>query len=130
MSGSLRPWFDGYVEAFNRSAFKGFGAYYHEDVEFVGQAAHLRGRDAVLDFYRTVKARMTETLRVRQFVGTQDRIAVEMETRLQALADWPDFPTGPLVAGQTLASLNFIFYDVSEGRFTRIRSARYQRLAS
>jgi hypothetical protein len=128
VSPSPRSWFDGYVEAFNRSDFEGFGAYYAEDIEFAGQAAQLRGRQAVLDFYRIVKSRMTETLQVRLFVGAPERIAVEIETRLQALVDWPDFPTGPVVAGQTIGSLNFVFYDLSEGRFTRIRSARYRRL--
>ncbi len=129
MSAGLRVWFDGYVDAFNRSDFPGFGAYYAEDVEFVGQAAELYGRDAVLSFYRTVKSRMTESLCVRRFIGTPGRLAVEIETRLQALVDWPDFPTGPLVAGQKIGSLSFVFYDLGDGRFTRIRSASYQRLA-
>ncbi|MGZ3272468.1 MAG: nuclear transport factor 2 family protein [Caulobacteraceae bacterium] len=129
MSASLRAWFDGYVDAFNRSDFEGFGAYYADDVEFIGQAAELHGRKAILDFYRTVKSRMTEVLAVRQFVGVHDRIGVEIETRLQALVDWPDFPTGPLVAGQKIGSLSFVFYDIRDGRFARIRSAGYQRLA-
>ena len=127
MSAGLRAWFDGYVEAFNRSDFEGFGAYYAEDVEFVGQAAQLYGRKAVLDFYRTVKSRMTEVLAVRQFVGADDRIGVEIETRLQALVDWPDFPTGPLDAGQKIGVISFVFYDIRDGRFTRVRSAGYQR---
>jgi hypothetical protein len=127
VSAGLRAWFDGYVDAFNRSDFEGFGGYYAEDVEFVGQAAELHGREAVLDFYRTVKSRMTEVLSIRQFVGVQDRIAVEIETRLQALVDWPDFPTGPLETGQKIGILSFVFYDVRKGRFTRIRSAGYQR---
>jgi hypothetical protein len=129
VSTSLRAWFDGYVDAFNRSDFEGFGAYYAEDVEFVGQAAELYGRKAVLDFYRAVKSRMMEGLSVRQFVGAHDRIGVEIETRLQALVDWPDFPTGPLEAGQKIGVLSFVFYDIRDGRFVRIRSAAYQRQA-
>lgn len=127
MSSSLRDWFEGYVDAFNRSDFEGFGAYYADDVEFTGQAAELRGRAAVLDFYRMVKSRMTERLAIRQFVGAQDRIGVEIETKLQALVAWPDFPTGPLEAGQKIGSISFVFYDIRDGRFVRIRSASYQR---
>lgn len=129
MSKALRTWFDGYVEAFNRSDFEGFGAYYADDVEFSGQAAELRGRQAILDFYRQVKARMNETLVVRHFVSAPDRIAVDLETRLEALVDWPEFPTGPVTAGHKIVSWSFVFYDLAEGRFTRIRSARYRRAA-
>lgn len=129
MTTGLRPWFDRYVEAFNRSDFDGFGAYYADDVQFEGQAGQMRGRQAVLDFYRTVKSRMTEVLSVRQFVGVPDRLGVEIETKLQALVDWPEFPTGPLKAGDKIGSISFVFYDIRDGRFTRIRSARYQRKA-
>lgn len=128
MSAGLRLWFDRYVEAFNRSDFAGFGAYYADDVEFVGQAGDLHGRTAVLDFYRTVKSRMSEALAVRQFVGAPDRLAVEIETRLQAFVDWPDFPTGQLAAGDRIGVLSFVFYDIADGRFARIRSARYRRV--
>jgi hypothetical protein len=123
-----RSWFQGYIDAFNRSDFDGFGAYYVEDLEFQGQAAQLHGRQAVLDFYRLVKSRLIEHIQVRQFVGGEDRIAVELETWLEALTDWPDFPTGPLSAGQSIGSLSFVFYDLAGARFRRIRSARYQRL--
>ena len=127
MSNALRTRFDDYVEAFNRSDFEGFGACYAENVEFVGQAAELRGRQAILDFYRGVKSRMNETLVVQKFVGGPDRIAVDLETRLEALVDWPEFSTGPVIAGQKIVSWSFVFYDLSDGRFTRIRSARYRR---
>jgi len=128
VSTEPRLWFDGYIEAFNRSDFAGFGAYYADDVEFIGQAGRFQGREAVLDFYRTVKTRMSEVLAVRQFVGVPDRLAVEIDTRLEARMDWPDFPTGPLKAGDRIGVISFVFYDVSGGLFTRIRSAGYRRV--
>jgi len=50
VAASLRPWFEGYLAAFNRADFAAFGACYADDVIFHGQAAQIVGRDAVLDF--------------------------------------------------------------------------------
>ncbi|WP_404710447.1 YybH family protein [Sphingomonas sp. MMS24-J13] len=124
---ALRAWFEAYVDAFNRNDFDGFGAYYAPDVIFQGQAAQVVGRDAVLAFYRTVKARLDETLDLLTFVGAPagDRIVVEMRTRLHAREDWPEMPTGPMRRGDRRESVSFIIYDVAHERFTRVRSARF-----
>ena len=129
MTMDRRAWFEAYLAAFNRNDFAGFGAYYADDVQFCGQAATLDGRAAVLDFYRGVKARLDETVDLLGFVGDDTMIAAEIRTTLVAREDWPDFPTGPLVAGQRRQSINFALYDLAGGRFTRIRSARFRRLA-
>ena len=49
-----------------------------------------------------------------------------MVTELVAHKDWPDFPTGPLKRGDRRISENFIWYDISAGRFARVRSAHYR----
>lgn len=124
-----RAWFQAYLDAFNANDFEGFGAYYAPDVAFFGQAATLEGRDAVLAFYRTVKARIDERIDLLTFHASEDGIAAEIRTTLIAREDWPDFPTGPLLKGQRRESINFAFYDIADGRFTRIRSARFRRIA-
>ncbi|MBO9581454.1 MAG: nuclear transport factor 2 family protein [Sphingobium sp.] len=126
-AGSLRPWFEAYVDAFNRDDFEGFGAYYAKDVVFQGQAAQLVGREEVLAFYRFVKSKIDETLELLSFVGSRDlgRIAVEMRTLLVAREDWLDMPTGAMRAGDRRESVNFILYDIVDDRFTRVRSARF-----
>jgi hypothetical protein len=124
---SLRRWFEAYVDAFNRNDFDGFGAYYADDMVFQGQAAQLVGRAAVLDFYRTVKSKLDETLFLLTFVGAPElgRIAVEMRTQLIAREDWPEMPTGPMRKGDKRESINFVVYDLADRRFTRVRSARF-----
>ena len=122
---ALRPWFEAYVDAFNRGDFDGFGAYYADDVVFEGQAAQVIGREAVLAFYRMVKARLDETLELLTFVGAGDRIVAEMRTRLLAREDWPEMPTGPMRRGDRRESVSFIIYDIADERFTRVRSARF-----
>jgi len=123
-----RAWFEAYLAAFNANDFEGFGAYYAEDVQFFGQAATLTGRQAVLDFYRGVKARIDERVDLLSFVGGAEMIAAEIRTTLIPLQDWPDFPTGPLVKGAARQSINFALYDLAGGKFRRIRSARFSRI--
>jgi ketosteroid isomerase-like protein len=120
--------FRAYLAAFNRSDFDTLGDFYAAEVEFVGRAAQLRGREAVVRFYRDVKSRVRETLTLHGIVVGPRAIVADVETELHALADWPDFPTGPLARGETRRSQNFIWYDVADDRFTRIRSARHRRL--
>jgi ketosteroid isomerase-like protein len=121
-----RAWFDRYIDAFNRGDFDGFGSYYADDVEFEGQGGSFRGKAAVLDFYRTVRARLDETLTVLGFTASADRITIELKTVLEAREDWPDFPTGALARGDRRESVNFIIYDIVGGKFARIRSARFR----
>ena len=124
-----RAWFEDYLGAFNRADFSAFGAYYHDDVAFFGRAATLTGREAVLAFYRTVRSRIDEHIELVSFIGSSQMCAAEIITNLMPIEDWLDFPSGPLRRGELRRSVNFVFYDLSDGRFSRIRSAGFQRLA-
>ncbi|KRA84513.1 nuclear transport factor 2 family protein [Altererythrobacter sp. Root672] len=121
-----RSWFEAYLAAFNSADFDGFGAFYDDRIEFHGRAFQTVGKDAVLEFYRTVRARLDERVELLSFVGSPTLCAAEISTTLRALDDWPDFPTGPLSAGVVRRSTAFVFYDIVDGRFTRIRSSRVQ----
>lgn len=123
-----RGWFEGYIAAFNANDYGKFGAYYAEDIEFLGLSATLRGRDTIIDFYRSVEKRLVETVDLLSFVASDDMIAAEIRVTLDPLADWPDFGPTPLVKGERKQSLVFLFYDVADGQFTRIRSARFRRI--
>jgi len=126
-----RPWFEAYIAAFNARDYPGFSAYYAPDVRFFGQAATLEGAAAVVDFYRRVHARIDETVELLSFIsGAPSRVAAEIRTTLVARGDWPDFPTGALLRGQRRQSINFVFYDIAAGRFTRVRSARFRSIAN
>jgi ketosteroid isomerase-like protein len=122
--------FHRYIAAFNADDFDGFGAFYAPDVDFAGRGGNFRGRDAVLAFYREVKSRVGHKLTVHGVVAGEQTLVADVETELHPLVDWPDFATGPLRKGDTLRSQNFIWYDIQDGRFTRIRSAHYRPLAA
>ena len=127
--GAFRTWFQAYLDAFNRADFPVFGAYYADDVVFRGQATQVTGRDAVLDFYRGVRGYLDETIEVLTFVGAPDRrgLIAELRTTLVAVRDWPDMPTGAMREGDRRESVNFVTYDIADGRFTKIRTANFAR---
>lgn len=120
-----RKWFERYLDAFNNNDFDGFSAFYAPDVEFFGQAAVLKGAGQIVEFYRMVMDRLDEHVALKTFVGSEKNIAIEIVTTLQFKKDWPDFAPGPMNAGDRREAINFVFYDLENGLFKRIRSARY-----
>jgi ketosteroid isomerase-like protein len=114
-----------YIDAFNRGDFADLGRHYAPDIDFRGRGGTFAGRDAVLDFYRGVKARMRETLTLRGLVVGRRQWVADVVTELHALEDWPDFPTGAIRKGETRRSQNFIWYELENGLFKRVRSARH-----
>ncbi|MBN8818759.1 MAG: nuclear transport factor 2 family protein [Sphingomonas sp.] len=122
-----QAWFEAYLAAFNRADEAVFGSYYTDDIQFFGQAAQVTGRQAVLDFYRKVREHLQERVELLTYVGDparQHALAV-IRTTLTAHRDWPDMPTGPLKAGDRRESVSFVMYDIKDGRFSRVRSARF-----
>lgn len=119
--------FQDYIDSFNRDDFAGFGKYYAEDVLFeLGRKKQLRGRQAILDFYREVKARVRETLEIRNVICDADGLAAEIATEFVALEDWPDFIAGAMKKGDSIHILSFVHYQIRDGKFTHIRSTRFQ----
>jgi len=84
------------------------------------------GRQQVVEFYRQVRSYLDEQVELLTFVGAPDRrkIVAELRTTLVAVRDWPDMPTGPMREGDTRSAAVFAIYELADGRFTRIRTAR------
>ena len=120
--------FHAYIQVFNASDWDRLRDYYAPDVRLViGNGTELNGRDAVLAFYHKVRSYLHERVELIGFVGAPDgsRIAAELHTTLLALRDWPDMPTGAMRTGDTRMRVSFAMYDIADGRFTRIRTARF-----
>ena len=117
-----------YIDAFNRADFDGFGKFYAADVEFEGRGRHFRNRDEVLAFYREVKSKMRETITVKEVAVGESDIMAEIETELVALVDWPEFVTGPVKKDDVIVTQNFAWYEIRNGKFAHIRSARFRKI--
>jgi hypothetical protein len=125
--GMNKQLFADYIDCFNRDDFEGFGKYYADDVVLeLGRKKQLRGRAAILDFYREVKARIRETLEIRNVIADEQGLAAEIATEFHALEDWPDFIAGPMKRGESIHILSFVHYRLRDGKFAHIRSTRFQ----
>ena len=119
--------FRSYVAAFNANDFEGFGRFYAEDVVFeLGAMKRIEGREAILAFYREVKARITEVVTPIDVIITHSRIAMYCRTTFETFRDWPDFEIWPTMAGDRREVETIAMYEVENERFTHIRGARFK----
>ena len=117
-----------YMAAFNRDDFDGFARYYADDMIFEGRGRHFKGRKEMVNFYRTLKSRIRETVTIKEVAVGKNEMAVEIETELYAFDDWLAMPTGPMRKGERIRSQNFVWYEIQKNKFVHIRSAHYRRL--
>jgi sulfur carrier protein ThiS len=122
--------FRDYIDCFNRDDFAGFTRYYTDDVLLELPQKELRGRQAIVDFYRIVKARIRETLRISEIVADEEGLAAEVDTEFLALEDWPDFIVRPVKKGDSIRIISFVHYKIRDGRFAHIKSARFRTLSA
>jgi ketosteroid isomerase-like protein len=117
-----------YMAAFNASDYDALRTYYADDVVLViGNGTELRGIQAIVDFYRDVKANTKRTIKILRTFPGRDGIAAELESEFLAMEDVPDFTSGPMRKGDRLYINSFVVYDVQGGRYTRIRAAVFKR---
>ena len=120
--------FRDYIAAFNRGDTEAYGARYDDEVVLViADHVELRGRQAIFDFYERTRAATARAIRVVSVVATDDQLAAELESEFVATRDVPDFPSGPLRRGDRLQIVSFVFYDLKDGRYCRIRAATHRR---
>jgi uncharacterized protein (TIGR02246 family) len=125
---AARIWFDAYIAAFNRRDCAAYSDYYTDDVELViGSGKVLRGRQAIVDFYRSVNTTTQRTIAVIRMIADEHGLAAELESEFLATQDAPDFPSGPLRQGDRLHIRSFAFYELRGGKFSRIRAATFHR---
>ncbi len=118
-----------YIAAFNRDDYATFGACYHEDVVLtLAGKRELRGRDAIFDFYREVKAQTRRTIQVNSVIASGNQLAAELQSEFRALEDLPNFPAGPMKKGGRLFINTVVLYELRDGKFARIRSAELKKI--
>lgn len=118
-----------YISAFNDSDYATLCDFYCDDVRLViGNGKELVGKQAIVDFYRGVKAKTRRTITILQSFSNGETIAAEFESEFLALQDAPDFTSGPMAALDRLYINSFALYDLREGRFARIRAAVFRRI--
>ncbi len=119
--------FRSYIAAFNASDFEGFGRFYADDVTFeLGAMKQIEGREAILTFYREVKAHIAEVVTPLEVIVTPGRIAMYCRTTFETFKDWPDFEIWPTIAGDKRVVETIALYEIKGERFHHIRAARFK----
>lgn len=121
--------FRAYIDAFNRDDYSSFGDYYTEDVVLViAGKTELRGRQAIFDFYKIAKSQTRRTIQVNKVITAPNHLAAELQSEFLALEDLPDFVAGPMKKGGRIFINTFVFYNLRDGKFARIRSAEFRKI--
>jgi ketosteroid isomerase-like protein len=124
-----RAEFASYIDAFNRNEYERFATYYAPDIRLVIAGKHdLSGREAIVEFYRSVKATTRRTITVNRLITTPHAVAAELQSEFLALADLPDFTAGPMRKGERMFINTVVIYDLEDGKFSRIRSAELRKI--
>lgn len=118
-----KGWFDRYIAALNRGDLTALAGFLAPDLHLTEDGREYRSAAAVLDHHRLLQGRVRRTLTVLNYADRPGRIAAEISTMEQALADAPAFPETVLAGGERWSTVSFVFFDIEAGRFTRIRSA-------
>lgn len=120
-----RASFLAYTSAFSAGDGARFGAYYTDDVVLeLPSAPRMIGRQAIVDFYQAMFARVREGLTVNHLVMDDHGIAADVISTFVAHADAPDFQVCPLRKGEAVAVRVFVYYQLRAGRICHIKVAR------
>ncbi len=118
-----------YIDAFNRGDYGAFGEFYDEDVLLdVAGKRELRGRQAIFDFYRSVRSQTRRSIEIVKVLSAGNHIAAELQSEFLALEDLPQFTAGPMKTGGRIFINTVVLYELREGKFVRIRSAELRKI--
>ncbi|MCP5146196.1 MAG: nuclear transport factor 2 family protein [Gammaproteobacteria bacterium] len=119
--------YERYVTLFNDNDPR-FIEYYAPDVIFELGTTEVRTPKGILDFYAEVKAHIKETVVIDHYVSDRTGIAAMMSTEFRCYKDWDSkFFNRFIKAGEVFRTMGIGLYWINDdGKFTRIRSARYK----
>jgi ketosteroid isomerase-like protein len=127
--GMTEERFRAYIDAFNRGDQQAYGEYYADDVVLViAGKTELRGKQAIFDFYKKVQSQTKRTIQVNKVITAPNHLAVELQSEFLALEDLPEFTAGPMKKGGRIFINTFVFYNLRDGKFARIRSAEFRKI--
>ena len=119
--------YDAYLAAFN-AGDDSFADYYDDDVVFyhAPMFGTLRGKQAIVDFYRDIRTRIEETVTATTVVVDNDKgiIAAELSTRLVAKQPGVAMPSGNLDVGDAIISDGTVYYTLKNGKIAVIRGSK------
>lgn len=120
--------FADYIETFNDRNYEKLVAFYSPDIRLMnGTGRELVGRNAIVDFYKSVNSVASRKIAICSSLSDGATLAAELKSTFTADADAPDFPSGPMAKGDRLYINSFVFYDIADEYYVKIRAAIFER---
>ena len=117
-----------YIDTFNNRNYEKLVTYYSPEIRLVnGTGRELAGRDAIVDFYKKVNAVASRKIAICSSMSDGETLAAELKSTFTAMANAPDFPSGPMAKGDRLYINSFVFYEIAGGVYVKIRAAIFER---
>ncbi|MBW1903072.1 MAG: nuclear transport factor 2 family protein [Deltaproteobacteria bacterium] len=113
---------EAYYKDFNASnSGEVLSAYYSDDVIFEYQDDKVIGKTAVISYLDGAWQAVKETLTPLNIVVDGDKAAVEVDDRIEAKIDLPEFLGRSFKAGESINAKFSLFYDIRDGKICHIR---------
>lgn len=120
-----RDEFTDYIRAFSTCDYEGYSRFYADDVTLtLGTVGEIRGKRAIVDFYRAMNRTVREKLTVQQVIADEGGLAADVLMEFEAIEDAPDFVIAPMRKGEVIRGGVFAFYTLRDGKVVSIRTAR------
>lgn len=117
--------FYAYTAAFSAGLAPQYSSYYTDDVTLVlPSAPALAGKQAIIDYYSAMRGQVRESVEVQSVVFGEHALSAQVFSNFTAVADAPDFPVGPLRAGQAWRVPLNVNYTLRDGLISRIEVSR------
>ena len=114
-----------YTRAFSAADFDRFSACYTDDVVCELTAGIvLRGKNAIVDFYREMFKTVRESLTLHHLIADDTGLAASITSQFTAVEDAPNFVVAPLAKGECVRVPVFVHYLLRDGKIAHIKVGR------
>ena len=110
-----------YYETYNRSIDEAILTFYTDDAVFEYQDLTLTGKEALLNHFVGFQQAIKETMTPQNILIDGDRVAVEVDSRMEVKIDLPDFLGTPRKAGELITGKFSAFYNIQDNKICHIR---------
>ena len=115
-----------YVRCFNEADEPRLGSlFFTDDIIYDGGNRRYEGRDNFVNYLHAVSDGLRQIMTPVHVVQSDDHVMAELDIEFRALVDKPEFPFGPLLAGEAMTFRFFGSYYLRGGRIARIHLANW-----
>jgi len=118
-----RAMLETYLEHFNNKRYEQQASFYAPDVVFELPSLTLRGPGAIIDLYKEFHPHVRERVEIADLIIGDNKMFVVLPSRFDVIMDFKKYGLN-FEAGKRYDIVSFIFYELENDKFKRIRSAR------